>query len=351
MSARMNAASSPVPRALRLAAVAALVVAFGHIVFGAVVRISGSGMGCLTSWPRCADPSTGLVYWFPPMTRPDLVIEWLHRLFAALLISLIAGLTVAAFRQRGVPGVGGRGGVLRGAATALGISVVAAVFGAVTVKEANTPWATASHKVIAVTLLATLAATAVRAGALGARRALGAGGSAKAMRGATVAAGLALTAVLFGALTAKVEGAVAACQGFPACTRAFDGAAAHIQLTHRGIAYLLALHVVGLAVLFARRREAGPVVAAARAAAAVVAVQIVLGALMVTGHYTGPVRSVHQATGILLWLTTFTMAYLARVAAGRSAPAFASPAPLPAPNAPAPAAPRFAAATLARGDA
>ena len=75
--------------------------------------------------------------------------------------------------------------------------------------------------VIAVTLLATLAATYVRAGGFGAARALAAGGSARAVRGATVAAGLALTAVLMGALTAKVAGAVTACQGFPACTRAF----------------------------------------------------------------------------------------------------------------------------------
>ena len=129
------------------------------------------------------------------------------------------------------------------AALALGISVVAAVFGAVTVTERNTAWATASHKIIAVTLLATLAATYVRAGGFGAVRALAASGTAKAMRGATIAAGLALAAVLMGAFTAKVEGAVAACLGFPACTRAYDGAAAHIQLTHRGVAYLLALHV------------------------------------------------------------------------------------------------------------
>jgi heme A synthase len=343
----MSGVATPrgVTPAVRRASLAALVVAFLHIVFGAIVRISGSGMGCLTAWPRCADPATGAVAWFPPMNRPDLVIEWLHRLFAAVLISLIAALVVSAYRRRAAAGVGGRGGVLRGAALALGISVVAAVFGAVTVKEANTPWATASHKVIAVTLLATLAATYVRAGGFGAARALAAGGSARAVRGATVAAGLALAAVLMGALTAKVEGAVAACQGFPACTRAFDGAQAHIQLTHRGIAYLLALHVLALAVVFARRREAAPVLAAARVGVGVVALQIALGALMVTGAYTGPVRSAHQATGILLWLTTFTMAYLARVAAGRTVPAFAGPAPAGTAR---PTAPRLA---TAGGDA
>ena len=125
------AVTAPVPgfpAAVRRLSVAALVVAFLHVVFGAIVRITGSGMGCLTSWPRCADPATGVVAWFPPFDQPTLVIEWLHRLFAAVLISTIAALVVTAFARRETPGVGGRGGVLRAAAAALGVSFVAAAF-------------------------------------------------------------------------------------------------------------------------------------------------------------------------------------------------------------------------------
>ena len=322
--------------AVRRLSLAALVVAFLHIVFGAIVRITGSGMGCLTSWPRCADPATGVVAWFPPFDQPTLVIEWMHRLFAAVLISTIAALVVTAFARREAPGVGGRGGVLRAAGLALGISFVAAAFGAVTVKEANTPWATATHKVIAVSLLAALAAASMRAGALGAARALAARsgdarygrGTTKAVRGATVAAGLALTAVLLGSLTAKVAGAVSACQGFPFCTAAYEGGAAHIQLAHRITAYLLALHLVGLPFAFARRREARPVVTASRVAVGLVALQVVLGALMVTGHYVTALRSLHQANGVALWLAAFTMTYLARIAAGRTTPAWADDAEL-----------------------
>lgn len=318
---------TPALSAVRRLSLAALVVAFLHIVFGAVVRITGSGMGCLTSWPRCADPATGVVAWFPSFDQPTLVIEWLHRLFAAVLISTIAALVVTALARREVLGVRGRGGVLRAAGLALAISFVAAAFGAVTVKEANTPWATATHKIIAVSLLATLAATVMRAGGLGARGAVAARavsrGTAKAVRGATAAAGLALTAVLLGSLTAKVAGAVSSCQGFPFCTAAYDGGAAHIQLAHRVTAYLLALHLVGLPFAFAKRREAWPVTAAARVALGVVVLQVVLGAAMVTGHYVTAVRSLHQATGVALWLTTFTMAYLARMAAGRTVPAWA----------------------------
>ncbi len=318
---------TPALSAVRRLSVAALVVAFLHIVFGAVVRITGSGMGCLTSWPRCADPVTGVVAWFPPFDQPTLVIEWLHRLFAAVLISTIAALVVTAFARREAAGVAGRGGVLRAAGLALLISLVAAVFGAVTVKEQNTAWATASHKVIAVSLLATLAATVMRGGGLGARGAVAARaagrGTAKAVRGATAAAGLALAAVLLGSLTAKVAGAVSACQGFPFCTAAYAGGAAHIQLAHRITAYLLALHLVGLLFAFAKRREAGPVITAARVALGLVVLQVVLGAAMVTGHYVTAIRSLHQANGVALWLTAFAMTYLARMAAGRTVPAWA----------------------------
>jgi len=345
---------------LRRLSYTALVVAFLHIVFGAVVRISGSGMGCGDHWPKCYG------YWFPPFSRPDLVIEVLHRYFAAGLTTVVVALLAVAVLRRREPGVGGAGGVLRGSALAAGLVVFAAGFGAVTVKFANAPWATAVHKLIAVALLATLAATTVRAGGLGAarlasrrqpggRRAAGgrapealhgqpdgerAGGghvsqahrerpggeqaageraphderaSSKTARGATVAAALALVAVLLGALTAKLPGAAVACQGFPLCgDGSLGGGAQHVQLTHRIVAYLLSFHLLGLAVAVSKRGESGVVTAASRAALGVVALQIVLGAAMVLLHLPAELRSLHQANGILLWLATFTFAYLAR---------------------------------------
>ena len=47
-------------------------VACAHLVFGAIVRISGSGMGCGDHWPRCDGK------WFPPLDLPTL-IEIGHR--------------------------------------------------------------------------------------------------------------------------------------------------------------------------------------------------------------------------------------------------------------------------------
>jgi heme A synthase len=57
----------------------------------------------------------------------------------------------------------------------------------------------------------------------------------------------------------------------------------------------------------------------------VVVLQIALGAAMVLLVFPPVLRSAHQATGIALWLTTFVTAYLARIAAGATTPAFALP--------------------------
>ena len=48
---------------IRRLAYLAFGVACAHLVFGAIVRISGSGMGCGDHWPRCYGR------WFPPLSR------------------------------------------------------------------------------------------------------------------------------------------------------------------------------------------------------------------------------------------------------------------------------------------
>ncbi len=108
-------------RTLRRLSIAALVLAFAHLVFGGIVRITGSGMGCGDHWPKCHGA------WFPPLDRPDLVIELTHRYLAAFLILSLVALAVAAWRRRGEPGVGGRGGVLRSSLAAVGVVVACAV--------------------------------------------------------------------------------------------------------------------------------------------------------------------------------------------------------------------------------
>ena len=81
-------------RTLRRYAYAVFGVACLHLVFGAIVRISGSGMGCGDHWPKCYGR------WFPPLSRPDLIIEVSHRYLASILLLSLIGLLVAAWNRR-----------------------------------------------------------------------------------------------------------------------------------------------------------------------------------------------------------------------------------------------------------
>ncbi|MDX1991610.1 MAG: COX15/CtaA family protein [bacterium] len=64
----------------------------GLIVFGAVVRVTDSGLGCGNDWPLC----DGRI--IPPLDNLTAWIEWLHRLFAALIGLFGLATLVAALR-------------------------------------------------------------------------------------------------------------------------------------------------------------------------------------------------------------------------------------------------------------
>lgn len=308
----MSASLPPV--SVRRASLIALCVALIHIVFGAIVRISGSGMGCGDNWPKCYG------YWFPPFDRVDLIIEVMHRYLAIALFASIAWLVLTAWRTRDHASVGGAGGVWNSARLALLLWFAPALFGAVTVFTGNPAWATVVHKLLAAALIAVLVVATIRAGGLGGTSILGQTGTRKAVGGATGAAVLALLVVLLGGLTAKIEGAAVACAGFPLCgPGSLGGGAQHVQLTHRILAYLLVLHLASLPFVFRKRGEPSPVLRAAWIGLVLGLLQVVWAAWMVTGGFPAVVRSLHQATGILIWMTAFAMMYLARIAAGRSA--------------------------------
>src|SRR2546426_5921691 len=96
------------------------------IILGAIVRITGSGLGCGDHWPLC----NGKL--LPPLDVPTL-IEYGHRLAAAAVSVLVTGLALyAGWLRRGV----GRGewhAPDRTAYVALGILILQVALGAVTV--------------------------------------------------------------------------------------------------------------------------------------------------------------------------------------------------------------------------
>ncbi len=297
-------------KGIRRLSIAALVVACLHLVFGAIVRISGSGMGCGDNWPKCYG------YWFPPFSRPDLIVEVSHRYLASILVVTVSLLAFAAYRRRGEPGVAGRGGVLRSSFGAVAAVFSAAILGGVTVKMGNAPWATVAHWLVAMTLLAMVTMTAIRAGTLGGTSALTQRGSRRAARSAFGAAGLAILAVALGGLTAKIPGAAVACTTVPSCGRNLDvsSAAVWVQMIHRTAAVVLVLHLIGMTMMFRKRRdgEAPVVIRAAHIALGMVLLQLVVASAMILMHMPAVIRSLHEATGVGIWLSCFALAYLAR---------------------------------------
>ena len=316
---------------VRRLTVAALAIAFAHLVFGGIVRITGSGMGCGDHWPKCHGA------WFPPLNRPDLVIELTHRYLAVLLGLAAAAVCVAAWRHRAARGVGGRGGVLRAALAALLVIGINGLFGAWTVRYGNPWWATVPHWVLAMAAIGVMAATTIRAGGLGGSAlAVGGGVSSRTRRAALAAALLAFGAVALGGLTAKYPSAAVACPSFPHCGTNPDAVAgaAHIQLTHRVLAFLLFFHLLGVAAGVRRRAEEPVVARAALVAFILTVVQVVIAGAMIGLRLPPVPRALHQAVGVGIWLGTFVFYYLTRRAA-RVEPARHAPAPRVASEVPA----------------
>jgi heme A synthase len=310
--------------ALRRLSILSLILGIGQVVFGAIVRITGSGLGCGDHWPKC------LGHWFPPLDRTDLIIEVTHRYIAAALSVAILALLALALVRRATEGVGGRGGVLRAAVAAVTLVIAAALFGAVTVKlELGNKLVIVTHLAIAMTLLAVLVSASMRAGGLGASNAGVGTASAKTWRSARAAVVVTFAVLVMGAFTAHVPGANSSCIGFPLCRNGLIPGSQHIQVVHRVLAFLLFFHLIALTIGVRRRGEAKVIMATAMTALATVIVQIVVAAALVEMQLPALVRSLHQAVGTLVWVAVVALALLTRRGAlGVGVPArLASPRP------------------------
>ena len=286
-------------------AYASLALAYLQAVLGAVVRITGSGMGCGDHWPRCHG------YWFPPLDRMDLIIEVTHRYVAATLTLAVLALLFTAWRARATEGVAGRSGVLRPVAAAALLVVAAALLGAVTVKLELHAAAVVIHLALAMGLIAALALAAVRSSAL-------AGGplaatSSKTRAGSTAAAVMAFFAVIMGGATANIAGAAVSCIGFPHCREVTAGGAPlFAQVSHRVLAFLVLFHLLGMLFALRKRAETAATKLWAKIAFGTALAQIFVAAAMVEMGLPLHLRVLHQALGTLVWLVVFVFAAVAR---------------------------------------
>ena len=250
------------------------------IVLGGIVRITGSGMGCGDHWPVC----NGRL--FPPLDDLQTLIEWTHRLVAAIVSLLVAGLAAYSWWLRN----GARSTALKDneppstlGYAALVLLIVQVLLGAVTVKLELPAWTVILHLGTAMALFAVLL--------LAARGLPLTPGS----RPGFVGLILTLLTVLLGALVANL-GAATACLGFPLCNGQIIPAGNYLQYvhwTHRLLAYAL---VVTVAVWAIRSRRSGPWLILG-----LIALQIAIAVVMVWLGLPRELQAAHLAVGTAVW--------------------------------------------------
>jgi cytochrome c oxidase assembly protein subunit 15 len=135
------------PRSLRRWAIASLVANIGIVVTGALVRLTGSGLGCPT-WPRCSETSY--------VTHPALglhgAIEFGNRLLTFVLVIIALGTWLSALLSR--PGGRPRRD-LRWLAGGMALGIPAqAVIGGISVLTQLNPFIVALHLLVSMVLIA-----------------------------------------------------------------------------------------------------------------------------------------------------------------------------------------------------
>jgi heme a synthase len=248
------------------------------IILGAIVRITGSGLGCGEHWPLC----NGTL--LPPLDVPTM-IEYGHRLAAAAVSVLVLALGVEAWVSNRRAGSGGRDLPDKKPYVAVGLLLIQVLLGAVTVKLRLPPWTVILHLGTAMLLLATLIVIAKGTWFTPASR----------PRGGRLLLALGFVTVLFGALTANL-GAATACLGFPLCNGRIlpsGNYLQHVQWMHRLLAYTLFGSVWWWA-LRTRTRSAWCVVA-------LVTLQVIVAAAMILLALPQPLQAAHVAVGAAVW--------------------------------------------------
>ena len=295
--------------------VGTIVAGYLLIVVGGIVRVSGSGLGCGTHWPDC----NGAIV--PAFGRAT-AIEYTHRVVAAAVVLLSMALvatSVMAFRTNRR--------FIKLSVLALGLVLVQAILGAVTVEFDLPPSVVMAHLGTAELFLATLIVLGVLI--LGSRRSPSAlpidhASSPRMRRLAATSAGSVFALMLVGAYTAT-SGAGYACTEWPRCNGHYlptGWNVIDIQLLHRTLALITTVIVTLLIVETLRhRRNAGLAGTLVMAVGILLPIQILIGAANIWFKLAPAVSASHLATATAIWgllVTVTALEYSATWATGGS---------------------------------
>jgi heme A synthase len=269
-------------------AMATAALTFGLIVFGAVVRVTESGLGCGNHWPLC----NGTI--FPPLDNITAWIEWLHRLFALLIGALGLGmlaLAIVAYRKDNRV-------VMQATAGGALLFFIQSMLGALVVVLDLPPTFVTLHLGTAMLLLAAL----VVAGIAAVHRVTPqqADGVTWLIYANTI---LSLVIILSGALV-RGAGANLACADWPLCNGAVfpfgQGQLAVVHMTHRVAVLALGITLVLMAWQVWRNRTGRARVLALAALIAFFS-QAGVGAMYVFSAAAGLWGALHVAGSAATW--------------------------------------------------
>lgn len=283
------------------------------IVLGAVVRVTGSGLGC-PDWPLCY----GNV--IPPMDSAAL-LEWSHRTFAAIVSAVLAATALVAWiRHRSnrliiIPMI-----------AVLPLLLFQILLGAVTVILELPPMIVLVHLTIAMILLALVILASVTAIFDPVPAQPSSPGAVDRIEGRrrlrlVYWTGLALFLLLLSGAFVRATGATWICAGFPLCSGElmFGNHLMDIHMTHR-----IAAVVVGSLVLFTVWRAASQqntsnrISVAALFVTVAIAFQIGVGIWTVSTQAPALLRGMHVAGSAAVWSSYVAFAVLAYQRAKRS---------------------------------
>ncbi len=213
------------------------VLTYGLVVLGSTVRVTNSGMGC-PSWPLCYGH-------YGPVDDYHALLEQSHRYLVSVVTVCVLLTALSAFRSRT------RRDAFAPAAVAVGLVVVQAVLGAVTVFAHNAPWTVAVHLVVGFVFFASTVVTTVVA----VRGHRGSWTLSSVGRWGWIACGVTLALVVVGTVVVGT-GAGDDCPSWPLCTHSAPDGMIAWQLIHRSVAGIAGIALIGF-VLHYWRSSAG----------------------------------------------------------------------------------------------